>query len=72
MLFFRFEEMPFTRIADFLPKWGINVTKETSSGTLHKEVPGLCIGKVRVHNAMDDVRSMAAAVLCLLSRDFKR
>jgi len=33
MLFFRFEEMPFTRIADFLPKWGINVTKETSSGT---------------------------------------
>ena len=50
---------PFTKVRDILPDWGID-PQEYSSGTLHKAAGIVMRG--HVHNALHDVRSMAAAV----------
>lgn len=53
-----FESSPFVRIKDKLPKWGLP-ENEYSSGTLYKAAGLNMTG--HVHNALHDVRSMAAA-----------
>lgn len=50
---------PFVRVRDLLPSWGVDPAKY-SSGTLHKAAHVEMHG--HVHNALFDVRSMAAAV----------
>ncbi len=55
---FPFEKAPFIRIQKSLKKWGLTQS-EYSSGTLYKAA-GLKMDG-HVHNALHDVRSMAAA-----------
>ena len=55
---FAFEKKPFIRISGKLDEWGLNQNKY-SSGTLYKAA-GLRM-EGHVHNALHDVRSMAAA-----------
>lgn len=50
---------PFTTVKEFLPGWGVD-SSLYSSGTLHRAA-GIEI-RGHVHNALHDVRSMAAAV----------
>lgn len=56
---FPFESRPFTRIKPKLADWGVDTTK-FSSGSLYKAA-GLDMDG-HIHNALHDVRSMAAAV----------
>jgi len=56
---FDFEAHPFIRVKPLLVQWGIR-ENDYSSGTLYKAA-GLTMGG-HVHNALHDVRSMAAAM----------
>lgn len=58
-IIFPFAHTPFTRVRSLLPGWGIDADKY-SSGTLY-QAAGLQMDG-HVHNALHDVRSMAAAV----------
>ena len=58
-LAFKFEDQPFIRVKKMLPRWGID-PDTYSSGTLHNAAGIQMEG--HVHNALHDVRSMAAAV----------
>lgn len=50
---------PFIQVRDLLPRWGVDPS-QYSSGTLHRAAGIEMHG--HVHNALHDVRSMAAAV----------
>lgn len=56
---FPYERTPFIRVKHLLPAWGINADAY-SSGTLYRAANISMSG--HVHNALHDVRSMAAAV----------
>lgn len=56
---FPFETKPFVKVKALLPQWGID-QDAYSSGTLH-QAAGITMSG-HVHNALFDVRSMAAAV----------
>lgn len=59
---FVYAAAPFTRVKALLPQWGVD-PNAYSSGTLY-QAAGLKMDG-HVHNALHDVRSMAAAVACL-------
>jgi DNA polymerase III alpha subunit (gram-positive type) len=56
---FPYNDAPFVRVKPLLPTWGIDAEKY-SSGTLYQAAKLKIVG--HVHNALHDVRSMAAAV----------